>query len=113
MDTKMKYRVENNRVVNDKGEVAVIYSPGYGAGWYTWNRDFKDCVFDPDCVFDLIHNHGENIVTIAEKKWPDGYWNGGLNAKLFWFPVGTKFVIEEYDGYESVRFYQDLDIIIV
>jgi hypothetical protein len=26
------------KVIRD-GKVAVLYSPGYGAGWYSWNRD--------------------------------------------------------------------------
>jgi hypothetical protein len=32
------------------GKVAVLYSPGYGAGWYTWNYLFPDCIFDKDIV---------------------------------------------------------------
>lgn len=28
-----------DKVIRD-GMVAVIYSPGYGAGWSSWNRDY-------------------------------------------------------------------------
>ena len=26
--------------VNENDEVAVLVSPGYGAGWYSWNKDY-------------------------------------------------------------------------
>ena len=40
--------------VIENGQVAVIYSPGFGAGWYTWNQgrfpelnDGTALLFDP------------------------------------------------------------------
>ena len=45
-----------NKVV-ENGQVAVLYSPGFGAGWYTWNEarfedesDALELVFDPTIV---------------------------------------------------------------
>ena len=32
-----------NKVIRD-GKVAVLYSPGYGAGWYSWNWNHPECV---------------------------------------------------------------------
>ena len=46
--------------VIENGQVAVIYSPGFGAGWYTWNQsrfpelnDGTALLFDPILV-DLV-----------------------------------------------------------
>ena len=35
-------------IFNDK--VAVLYSPGFGAGWYTWNQEFPELIFSPAIV---------------------------------------------------------------
>ena len=36
------------KVIRD-GKVAVLYSPGYGAGWYSWH-DIEDLLYDPAVV---------------------------------------------------------------
>jgi hypothetical protein len=41
----MKYYIKNGKVYNNKGEVAVAISEGYGAGWTTWNPGLSP--FDP------------------------------------------------------------------
>ena len=37
-----------DRVIRD-GRVAVIFSPGYGSGWYT-SHDIEALIFDPSIV---------------------------------------------------------------
>ena len=37
------------KLVRD-GMVAVLYSPGFGAGWYTWNQECTELMFDPAIV---------------------------------------------------------------
>lgn len=37
------------KVIRD-GHVAVLYSPGYGAGWFTWNENHKELLFHPKLV---------------------------------------------------------------
>ena len=32
------------------GKVAVLVSNGYGAGWYTWNKAYPECLFDKKMV---------------------------------------------------------------
>ena len=36
------------KVIRD-GQVAVLYSPGYGAGWFTWHG-VEELLFDPKVV---------------------------------------------------------------
>jgi len=38
-----------NKLVRD-GKVAVLYSPDYGSGWYTWNPNNPELLFDPAIV---------------------------------------------------------------
>lgn len=41
--------MSENKVIRD-GKVAVVYSPGFGDGWYTWNMDCPELLFDPIIV---------------------------------------------------------------
>lgn len=84
------------------GQVAVLYSPGYGAGWYSWNQHIgKDLIFDPDLVEAI--EKGKDPTPIAEKKYPEAYHGGCISLEIEWVPEGSQFDIREYDGSESVR----------
>lgn len=93
-----------NKYIVD-GKVAVLYSPGYGAGWWTWNKDNDECLFDKDIVQMVIDGvSNKEIEQAAKEKWPDGYWGGADDLTIEWLPVGQRFMIEEYDGNESFRY---------
>lgn len=100
-----------DKIVRD-GMVAVLYSPGHGAGWSTWNREYneKDLIFDPGLV-DLVlaGKEHEEIVVYATLKWPGACLLGLSNLDVEWVPVGTKFQIGEYDGHESVDVFDEED----
>ena len=103
------------------GLVAVIYSPGFGAGWYTWNQcriNFEYAavlLFDPILV-DLVIQKQANeydgdacnaikkqIVARAEELCPEGYYGGVDNLVIEWIPIGSQFIVNEYDGSESIQ----------
>ena len=96
--------------------VGVLVSGGYGAGWYSWNPENTDCLFEPEIVHiveayknkALPQNIITEITTIAEGKWPDGYWDGAEGLEVFWLPFGTKFIVDEYDGNETLLTYDDI-----
>ena len=93
-----------NKYIVD-GKAAVLYSPGYGAGWWTWNKDNDECLFDKDIAQMLIDGvSNKEIEQAAKEKWPDGYWGGVRDLTVEWIPVGQRFMIEEYDGNESFRY---------
>ena len=48
---------EVNKLIRD-GKVAVLYSPNYGAGWFTWNDKYLEILFDPEIV-NLVLEDGE------------------------------------------------------
>ena len=102
-----------NKVIRD-GKVAVLVSPGYGAGWSTWayagdedNRDFM--LFDPTLV--AMVERGDSVEAIESYVTaihPHTYCGGADDLTIEWLPVGTAFRIHEYDGYESVEVRDDM-----
>ena len=102
-----------NRVIRN-GLVAVLYSPGHGAGWSSWNPEHAEqMVFDPWIVDILISNDYTNkektdrILAHCAVKYPGATILGLESLNVKWVPVGMAFRINEYDGSESVE-YQDM-----
>lgn len=89
------------------GKVAVLYSPGFGAGWYTWNGK-EQMIFDPDIVEAVLKD--EDPTSIAEEKYPDEYCGGAYKLQVAWVDEGAKFKIDEYDGSESIVLKEDKEI---
>lgn len=85
------------------GKVAVLYSPGFGAGWYTWNTEHKDMIFDHDIVQAVLDSNKDLARKLAEEKWPSVYLGGLEDLTVAWLDPGEQFIIEEYDGSESIR----------
>lgn len=109
------------RVTNSKGDVAVIISPGYGAGFHTWN-DIPELCFCPVIInhmllgtLNSVINEEEFIQSInsyygLEK---DNYicTMGLFDAEIVWIPKGTAFLINEYDGSESINYIKETALI--
>ena len=95
------------KVIRD-GKVAVLYSPGYGAGWYSWNTKYPECLFDPNIVSLIEAGQHDLIEAYCDLIHPDLCAAGAEQLKIEWIPVGTLFKIREYDGNESIE-YQDTD----
>ena len=83
--------------------VAVAISPGFGAGWTTWNTGLSP--FEPK-VIEMIRQGKRDKIDDewCEKnlKIKDIYCGGVEDLEIEWLPVGTKFSINEYDGSESI-----------
>lgn len=99
------------KVIRD-GQVAVLYSPSFGGGWYSWNKDHshaKELLFHPTLV-ELVEQNRHDEITeelvcelfgLAERDAP--YMGGARDdLRIEWIPEGTSFRIDEYDGAESV-----------
>ncbi len=91
-----------NKVVR-AGKVAVLISPGYGAGWSTWNSGKTELLFDPTIV-DLVLSEAEpeKLEAYIDLKYPEAYTGGVGDLIVKWVPEGAKFRINEYDGAESL-----------
>lgn len=98
------------KVVRDN-EVAVLYSPGYGAGWSTWNSDrdsevIQALLFHPAFVKWIEDNKKEPIEDVVNGVFGDikGLYLGGAeNLQIKWMQEGTRFEIEDTDGAEQIE----------
>jgi hypothetical protein len=90
------------------GKVAVAYSPGFGAGWATWNSDKSETlIFHPDIINMILSDKQFEIdedwlVGHFGEEFKNVYCGGASNLSIEWVPVGTQFRIDEYDGSEHV-----------
>lgn len=91
------------------GKVAVLVSPGYGAGWSTWGSPSDALAMDRDLVEAFLTGGREAVTKVADRKYPDEYKGGLEDLKVVWVPKGARFEINEYDGYESLRIFSDKD----
>lgn len=92
------------KVVRD-GRVAVLYSPGYGAGWSTWNdKEIRErLLFDPDVVAWVEGGRRGPVPDMGAKYGDEYFYEGGARSlDIAWVPLGRRFRIDEYDGSESV-----------
>ena len=89
------------KVIRD-GKVGVLVSPGFGAGFSTWGAP-DGAIFDPTLI-ELIENEKyQDAVDYVEKTYEDSYSGGVVDLIVKWIPQGSKFIIEEYDGFESIQ----------
>ena len=92
------------------GMVAVAISPGYGAGWSSWehNNDLKDTmVFHPDIIKMILDGKQSQIdsnwlVEHFGKEYENVYTGGAYKLKIDWVRIGRTFRIDEYDGSECI-----------
>ena len=89
------------------GKVAVLYSPGYGAGWSTEEDGelAESLIFDPEIVKILLDREDKwetKIIELCEKKYPKIYTGGVYRLEIEWLNLGQEFKIDEYDGFESI-----------
>ena len=90
------------KIVRD-GMVAVAVSGGFGAGWSTWNDiSPMDARFNQLFLDDKV----DEVVRICDEEGL-GYAHGSRDVEIEWVPVGTRFVINEYDGSESLMTIDD------
>lgn len=90
--------------IEKDGKVAVLISPGFGAGWSTWAPNYKEILcMDADIVQAVLDGDIAKAVEIAKRKCGNFFDGGAEHLKVVWVPKGKKFEIEEYDGYERLH----------
>lgn len=91
--------------VERDGKVAVLYSPGFGAGWSTWaDENQKEALcMDARIVRPVLEGDLSGAIAAALAMFPDIYTGGGRQLKVLWIDKGAAFEVSEYDGSESIR----------
>ena len=99
------------KVIRD-GKVAVLYSPDYGAGWYTWNTEHPAMLYDPVVVKWVEDGKPKDALARLEatldEKYPRCYLGGMRDLQIEWLPVNTVFQVTEYDGFEKIEVLKDM-----
>ena len=90
-----------NKLVRD-GKVAVLVSPGYGAGWYSWHL-IEELLYDPSIAEWLETGDMDKIEHYLTLKYPGEYFGSLEDLTVAWIDQGTEFRITEYDGAESIE----------
>lgn len=91
------------RAYNGQGQVGVLISHGFGAGWYTWHYN-EDLLFDPIIIGMVIDQEdSQKILDYCQRTYgTDSYYGGIDGLEVHWLSPGTEFRIDEYDGAESL-----------
>ena len=92
------------KLYNENGDVAVIISYGYGAGFSTWT-DINP--MDKRYAELILNKKFDEAIKLAES---EGQYAGGIEGcEIEWVKKGTKFRITEYDGSENLILYDEVD----
>ena len=92
-----------NKIERD-GKVAVLYSPGFGAGWSTWNSEVRESIcMNAEIVQPVLDGDLEKAKQAALRLHPDIYVGNRIELQVAWVPKGEQFEITEYDGSESIN----------
>lgn len=120
------------KVIRD-GKVGVLVSSGFGAGFFSWGAPME-AIFDP-ILIELVEKkynmefkpNDTGGITQDVKVWKtseykelvnemveyvtktyEGVYEGGIQDLVVeWIPEGKEFIIEEYDGSESLILKED------
>lgn len=99
-------------VKNEKGEfTAVLISPDFGAGYSTWG--YGDPM-DGELIQSLlahVNDFDPNEVDDATEIDVSDYMDSRFDSlfTVAFVPVGTRFRISEYDGAESIVYFNERD----
>lgn len=92
-----------DKYYNKDGELGVLISPGFGAGWSTW-ADCSDIALDKRVIDKFLENvSSEEMCDYLESiGYRRPYMGGYGSLRLEFIPRGVRFKIHEYDGHESI-----------
>lgn len=87
------------------GMVAVLVSPGFGAGWSTWadGHQGEALCMDARIVQPVLDGDIPRAAAVAVEMFPGVYTGGAKDLRVEWVRKGAAFEIEEYDGSETLH----------
>lgn len=91
------------------GKIAVLVSHGFGAGWSTWHDIPPD---DEECAHIFDTEGADALESYCKVAYPDAYLGGIEGLVIYWLDPGTRYRIEEYDGSESLKIFNEGDYLI-
>ena len=110
----ISFAVKKEKEIIRDGKVGILFSPGFGAGWYSWHG-VDALLRDPE-VIHLVEcrskapeeerdYYTEKIIEYCENTYGTDYYYGGADdLEIEWIELGDKFRITEYDGSEGIEY---------
>ena len=89
-----------NKVV-ENGMVKVLYAPGWGGGFLTWGAPVE-AIFDPKLIELVENNKIQESIDYITSTYPEAYTGDIEDLTVGLVPEGAEFMIDEYDGSESI-----------
>lgn len=110
----ISFTVKKEKEIIRDGRVAILFSPGFGAGWYTWHN-IPELLRDPEVVhlvecrsnvnLDQQAYYNDKIIEYCNKTYGEEHYYGGVSElAIEWIELGDKFRINEYDGAETIEY---------
>lgn len=109
----ISFSVKKEKEIIREGKVAILYSPGFGSGWYTWHGVYE-LLRDPEVVHlvelrskvpeDEKTYYTEKIMDYCKATYGDKSYLGAEDLSIEWIDLGDKFRITEYDGSETIEY---------
>jgi hypothetical protein len=107
----MPVRVPTWEKYEQDGKVAVLISPGFGAGWATWADEELQQQFAMDRrLVEVVLAKGQPTEELMDEIFGEDQYRymGGLPVIVEWVDKGRPFYIHEYDGSETIKTTDDL-----
>ena len=109
---------EVDKLENEKGEVAVIYSVSRGPGWSTYGkltgRDgvFERMLFGPFLALAIIERNFQEARWVIQNEFQilSGPWSVE-HFRIKWIEKGTKFIVSSSFGLETITTEDEIDFI--
>ena len=90
------------------GNVAVLVSSGYGAGFLTWGAPIE-AIFNPTLIGLIEQGNIREARNFAKKTW-DGISTLAFEELVIrWVPEGSEFIIDCYDGDETLMLKDEIN----
>lgn len=114
MNTYTKKHLRDNIELSytKDGDIEILISPGFGAGWSTWDSNSINLAVDKK-IIDFFKKYGkyvslDKLKTFLESIGYEGVYCGGWkNIVIEKIKPNCKFRIDEYDGSEELISYED------
>ena len=90
-----------NKVIKD-GKVAVLISYGFGSGFHSYGAP-DEAIFDPKLVELVESENFDGAEEYVMNTYPDVYTGGVGDLVVVWVDEGEDFIINEYDGNETIQ----------
>lgn len=93
---------------DNNGNIEILVSPGYGAGWSTWDYDYGVNLALDKRIIDFYKKYGQKASKeqleefLKNIGYENVFYRGWDQVQIFTVPKNCKFKIKEYDGYEEL-----------